>query len=172
MINPRSKEENEVIQYGFELVLDNLLKLLFIEFIGILMGKGLETFIILISFCTLRSQAGGIHAKTNAGCAFGMVIVWGLSLLGSSFIRIGDLTLIMFSLVAVVAIIIFSPKSKNIEFFTNSTVVKKKTFSTVIALILMIMAFVFVDFRELIVWSVSLEVLTLLPKNKEKVKGD
>ncbi len=67
-INPKSPEENEVIQYGMELFLDNIIKLIAILIIGIILGKGFETLIVLSTFCGLRLQAGGIHAKTGWGC--------------------------------------------------------------------------------------------------------
>ena len=49
-INPKSPEENEVIQYGMELFLDNIIKLIAILLIGFILGKGFETLIILSTF--------------------------------------------------------------------------------------------------------------------------
>ena len=84
-INPRDEDDNITIQYGVELILDNLLKLLFIQLLGILLGKGVETFVILFVFCTLRLQAGGIHAKNKYGLLFRHVTNLASVYIGSSY---------------------------------------------------------------------------------------
>jgi len=73
-ISPKSKEESDVIQYGIELLLDNVVKFVFIQIIGIIIGQGMETLLILLAFCGLRLQAGGIHARTGTGCGLSMLL--------------------------------------------------------------------------------------------------
>lgn len=171
-INPKSEEENIVIQYGFELILDNLIKLLFIQLAGVLLGKGWETFFILLSFCALRLLAGGVHAKTNIGCSLGMISVWGLSLIASMFIKIDIPYLVLLYIISILIIACFAPRSKNISYFTYSSIIKRKLFSLLILTFLMIIAFINTGLREIIVCPVTLEVLTLLPKNNTNLKGD
>lgn len=165
-INPKSEEENAVIQYGFELVLDNIIKLFFIGLAGALLGKGWETFVILLSFCALRLQAGGVHARTNVGCALGMILIWGFSLIGSIFIKIKAPFVIALYVIYGLVIAALAPRSKNIEYFTRSSKRKKKLKSLIAVTLLMSAAFFNAGLRELIICPVTLEVLTLLPKNK------
>ncbi|MEY8352035.1 accessory gene regulator B family protein [Lachnospiraceae bacterium 54-53] len=170
--NPRSEDENIVIQYGFELVLDNVIKLFFIGSAGLLLGKGWETIVILLSFCVLRLQAGGVHAKSNVGCGLGMILVWSLSLIGSMFIKINAPISVMLYVIYTIITACLAPRSKNLDYFTDSSKKKKKLMSIIIMTILMSAAFFCVDLRELIIFPVTLEVLTLLPRNNTNVKGD
>ena len=66
-VNPQSEKEDTIIRYGAELLIDNLLRVFIILLLGILLGKGYETAVILLMFCGIRSQAGGIHAKMSLG---------------------------------------------------------------------------------------------------------
>lgn len=171
-INPRDEDDNITIQYGVELILDNLLKLLFIQLIGILLGKGVETFIILFVFCTLRLQAGGIHAKTNAGCFFGMMMIWLLSLSGAITFKLNLLNVITIYMVSLTVFIFAVPKSKNIIYFSHSAILMKKVISIVLLTLFVLVAVCNENLRELIIYPVALEVLTLLPPNKDVMKGD
>lgn len=171
-INPRDEDDNITIQYGVELILDNLLKLLFIQLLGILLGKGVETFIVLFVFCTLRLQAGGIHAKTNAGCFLGMLVIWFLSLSGSVIFKLNILNVIAIYLFSLTIFICLVPKSKNITYFTRTAILKKKVLSILFLTLLALIAIYNENLRELIIYPVALEVLTLLPPNKDVMKGD
>ncbi len=171
-INPRTEEDNIAIQYGFELILDNMIKLLFLQILGIFLGKGYETFIILFSFCALRLQAGGIHAKTNIGCSLGMLFVWGLSLIGSTFLKLNIPYVVLIYIISIVVIFCFAPKGKNINHFTTSSKQKKKLMSMLILTLFTIIAILNNDLRELFAYPVTLEVLTLLPVNNTDVKGE
>ena len=171
-INPRDEDDNITIQYGVELILDNLLKLLFIQLLGILLGKGIETFIVLFVFCTLRLQAGGIHAKTNAGCFMGMLIIWLLSLSGAVVFKLNLLNVLAIYLFSLTIFICLVPKSKNITYFTHTAILKKKVVSILLLTLLVLIAIYNENLRELIIYPVTLEVLTLLPPNKDVMKGD
>ncbi|WP_159441976.1 accessory gene regulator B family protein [Clostridium sp. Marseille-P2415] len=171
-INPRSDEDNIAIQYGFELILDNIIKLFFLQMLGAFLGKGWETFIILFSFCLLRLQAGGIHARTNIGCSLGMILVWGLSLVGSVFIKIKVPFLILLYVICAIVVAYRAPRSKNISHFTYSSKLKKKFVSLVILTLIMVIAYMNESLRELLVYPVTLEVLTLLPENNTAAKGE
>ncbi len=171
-INPRDEDDNITIQYGVELILDNLLKLLFIQLLGILLGKGAETFIVLFVFCTLRLQAGGIHAKTNAGCFMGMLIIWFLSLSGAVVLKLNLLNVLAIYFFSLAIFICLVPKSKNITYFTRTAILKKKVVSIILLTLLVLIAIYNENLRELIIYPVTLEVLTILPPNKDVMKGD
>jgi len=167
-INPKSPEENEVIQYGLELFLDNIIKFIVILIIGIVLGKGFETLIVLSTFSGLRLQAGGIHAKTGWGCGLSLLLVWGISILGDIFFDIRASFLLYIYAVSVLVILYCAPRTINIEYFSSKDKIKKKLYSIVVLTLIIVIAFLKVPFRELLVCPVILEVLTLLPKNKIK----
>lgn len=171
-INPRDEDDNITIQYGVELILDNLIKLLFIQLLGILLGKGAETFIVLFVFCTLRLQAGGIHAKTNMGCFLGMLLIWLLSLSGAVTFKLNLLNVLAIYMFSLTVFVCMVPKSKNITYFTHSAILRKKITSILLLTLLVLLAIYNENLRELIIYPVTLEVLTLLPPNKDVMKGD
>lgn len=165
-VNYKNQEENKVIQYGLELLLDNIIKIFFIQLIGIFIGKGLETLIILSSFCGLRMQAGGIHAKTGWGCGFSMLLIWAISILGNIFFEIRTFYLLYIYILSLLAIVIFVPRTINIEFLSKQDIFKKKICSFAILTFIMVIAFLNSSLRGLLLYPVILEVLTLFPKNK------
>lgn len=171
-INPKSEEDNIAIRYGFELVLDNVVKLFFLQILGVFLGKGWETFIILFTFCLLRLQAGGAHASSNIGCSLGMFLVWGLSLIGSIFVKLRVPHVIFIYIISFIIIFCFAPRSKNIDYFAESSKRKKKLTAILILTLITVIAVINTDLRELLMYPVTLEVLTLLPKNKTALKGE
>lgn len=171
-INHRSEEENKVIQYGLELLLDNLLKFLLIEIVGILIGKGWQTLIILFSFCGLRLQAGGKHAKTGIGCGLSMIVIWAISILCDSFYKINLILLGYIYMVCCGIVVLCAPRTINIEYFTLQEKRKKKLFSFAFLTALLLIAAGIPEIRGLIVYPVILEAVTLLPKNKIKKESN
>lgn len=166
--NPQSAEDNAVIQYGLELVLDNLVKLIILQILGILLGNGWETLVILVSFCILRLQAGGVHANSNLGCCLGMMLIWGISLLGYTYIRVQTSILIFLALMDALIIWICAPKSKNIDYFTSASILRRKLSSLFIFFVFVIIAFLNIRLRSLLIIPATLEVITLLPNNNTK----
>ena len=75
----------------------------------------------------------------------------------------------MFSLTVFVCMV---PKSKNITYFTRSAILRKKVTSILLLTLLVSIAIYNENLRELIIYPVALEVLTLLPPNKDVMKGD
>jgi accessory gene regulator B len=171
-MNPKSPEENKVIQYGMELFLDNVIKLIVILLIGIILGKGFETLVVLSSFCGLRLQAGGIHAKTGWGCSVGVLLVWAISILCDIFFDINASLLPYIYVVSVSIIIYCVPRTINIEHFSSQDKLIKKINSIIVLTLMMTVAFLNPFLRGLIIYPVILEVLTLLPKSKINVKGE
>lgn len=171
-ISPRSQEENQVIQYGMELLLDSIIKLIVVLLIGVVLGKGFETIVVLTAFCGLRLQAGGIHAKTGLGCGIGVLVVWAISILGDSFFSVKASLLPYIYIVSVLIIVCCVPRTINIEHFTLHDKIKKKLYSVVAVTIMVVTALLNPPLRGLIIYPVILEVLTLLPKSKIYVKGE
>lgn len=63
-----SEEDKEVVQYGLEGLLGNLLGIILIMAIGIGFGHILEAIFLWVFWFFLRKNAGGFHAKTKVGC--------------------------------------------------------------------------------------------------------
>lgn len=169
-ISPKSKEESDVIQYGIELLLDNIVKFVFIQIIGIIIGQGMETLLILLAFCGLRLQAGGIHARTGAGCGLSMLLIWALTLAGYFYLPIRFSFLPYIYIISSIVILLLAPRTINIEYFTPKDILKKKLYSIAVLTIIMAVAYLNPSLVELLIYPVVLEILTLFPKNKTNKK--
>lgn len=165
-------EENQVIKYGMELLLETLLKIIFLILLGMLFGKAFETLIILSTFCGFRSQAGGKHARTNLGCTGCMVLIWKTSLFGYLNFKISGLALGSIYIFSLFITLCCAPKSGNLIYFTKERILKKKICSVLLLTTLMFISYLNVYVRELLVYPIIWEVLSLLPANKIKKTGE
>lgn len=171
-INPQSEDENKVIQYGIELLLDNIIKFSMIQFMGILIGKGIETFIVLFSFCGLRLHAGGKHAQTGIGCGLSMIIIWSVCMIANMTVRISIPFFICTYAMCVVIIWFCAPRTINIDYFSIESRNRKKICSITFLTVISFIAILCSEIRGLIIYPVIIEVLSLLPKNKVKEKEE
>lgn len=68
-------EEYEIIRYGVEGILNNLLGIFLTLTVGIFCNCVFESFVFWIFFWTLRKHAGGFHAKTKIRCLLMSVVL-------------------------------------------------------------------------------------------------
>lgn len=167
-VNQKPPEENVIIEYGLTLFLENVSKLLLILTIGFLIGRGKETFIILFTFCMFRLQAGGRHAKSNIGCTLSMIFMWGLSLMVSRYITIGNQILICIFVICIAAVLFWVPQSINIRCFTSEDIIRKKVYSFLFLCGSLILSALLCNIRMLIVSPIILETLTLVPSHNTR----
>lgn len=163
-VNPQSESENMMIRYGAELLVDNALKIIFLLVLGFVLGKGLESAVFLLAFCSLRFKAGGYHAKTGWGCALCMLIVWTIGLLAAEQISMSIEGVLILTFFMIPIIIWKAPKTINRDCYTVKEIIKAKDFAVVILLACIFMAVMYIELRSLIMCAVTLEVMTLLPE--------
>jgi accessory gene regulator B len=72
------EDDIEVYSYGLQIFLSSVLEVLAVLIIGLCIGRFFETIAFFVSFISLRSGAGGYHAKTYLRCFFGLLVVYGL----------------------------------------------------------------------------------------------
>lgn len=162
--SPQSESENMVIRYGAELLIDNCLKIIFLLILGGVFGKGLESVVFLLVFCSLRFKAGGFHAKTGWGCALCMSLIWAIGILAAEQIRM-SLTEVSLLAVFLMPILIWkAPKTMNRHCYTRKEIRNAKIYAIVILYACVVAAVVFAQWRSLIMCAVTLEVMTLLPE--------
>ena len=161
--NPQSDDENMIIRYGAELLIDNVLKIIILLVLGFILGKGRESVVFLLVFCSLRLKAGGFHAKTEWGCSLCMLLVWTIGILAAELIRmplVGVLVMVFF----MTPIIIWkAPKTINRHCYTLKEIIKAKIYAILILCACVVIASISVEWRSLIMFAVTLEVMTLLP---------
>lgn len=70
-----SEEDKEIVQFGLESLLGNLLGIVLILAIGICFGHIRDAILLWIFWFFLRKNAGGFHAETKARCLLISTIV-------------------------------------------------------------------------------------------------
>lgn len=81
-------EDKEVCVYGMNLILSTVINFLIILSIGILLSKFYETIIFMLIYSSIRSQAGGYHAKSKETCLIFFVLGFIVMLASIEYIRI------------------------------------------------------------------------------------
>lgn len=92
-------EERQIIQYGVEVFLDGIIKVVVLLITGGFLGCLLEFALSLLAFCTLRYWAGGAHCKTSARCLGAMLLMCLISTYGGKLF--GDFSESIFGGIAV-----------------------------------------------------------------------
>lgn len=62
------KDNEEICSYGLEIFFSTIISVCMVLFISIICAKPLEGIIYLIFYCSLRTYAGGYHAKSHKSC--------------------------------------------------------------------------------------------------------
>lgn len=162
--NPQTESEMMLIRYGAELLIDNGLKIIFLITLGFVLGKGLESVVFLLAFCTLRSQVGGYHARTGWGCGLCMLCVWAIGLSVAEWMKISLIGVLILALFLIPITIWKTPKTINRHCYTATAIKKAKIYATVILGVCIGIAAIHIEWRSLIMCAVTLEVMTLLPE--------
>lgn len=84
-----SEEDKEIVQFGLESLLGNLLGIVLILTIGICFGHVWEAIFLWIFWFLLRKNAGGFHAETKIGCLLISTVILILSFLMFTLFRLG-----------------------------------------------------------------------------------
>lgn len=72
-----TEEEQEIVRYGLERMIENLLGCLLLVIIGYYFGNALQGVLLWVFLYPLRSNAGGYHAGTRVGClCISACVVW------------------------------------------------------------------------------------------------
>lgn len=161
-VNPQSEMDDMIIRYGAELLIDNLARLFLILILGAVAGRGYETILILAVFCGIRSQAGGIHAKTGWGCGASMAGIWLLCLFGEQVVKIPVWGIGAVYLVSVGITLVLAPQTVNREYYAESVIRRKKGTALLLITVFCMVAYLMFEIRGYIMWPLALEMGTVV----------
>lgn len=68
--NILTNEQRILYQYGYEILINQIVNILIAILIADMMHAPLTVFVFLVSYIPLRSYCGGSHARTHGGCTF------------------------------------------------------------------------------------------------------
>lgn len=164
-VSYQTDNENMLIQYSLGLLLEDTIKIFGIIMLGGFIGRLYDFLVTLLIFGSIRSNAGGIHAKTNFGCTVGMLLIC-ISSTVIKEISISNAWLFELYILTFIMIIGFAPKTINRKYYPNYIIRRKKVLACILISIYFILAYQNVNIRTLIVCPIVIEVLTLLPNKK------
>lgn len=172
-----TEEEQIVIQYGTEVFLDGIIKVIILFIIGFLMGFPIEFMMVLFFFCSLRYWAGGHHCKTSARCLWAMILLCIVSVYGANvFKKVEVMYLFIAMIVALILLMIFAPGQTILNPITDEKVIRKKKWGAIIwASLECIFIILVIDMRWK--WTffcpIFIEAISIIPywENKKR-KGE
>lgn len=112
--------DRELYVYGFFLLTNKILYFLVAAIAGALVGVTVESVVFYIVFMSLRTYAGGIHAKTELQCTILTSIALNMAILGIKYMEQTSCTIIPIGMLisGCLCIALFSPldtKEKPLE---------------------------------------------------------
>ena len=114
------EEEQDIYQYGMELLTSTFINLLLIITIGLIFGKLPQTILFLLEYCIVKRYAGGYHASTHAKCILTFSVLYTIMLLGFQVFQVYRVTLSIFvtCIISIISVLILAPvedKNKPLE---------------------------------------------------------
>lgn len=105
------EEDEEVYEYGLQLLLSTLLNGFIALLIAIITGTVLQCFLYLAVFIIMRKTAGGYHAKTHSGCCCILVFVLTcfVNFIKTVTMEIYTITTLASVVFSVIIILLFAP---------------------------------------------------------------
>lgn len=168
--SPLGEVEERVICYGVETFLESIMAIGMFIFIGIGIGRGMETAISLLGFGILRTQAGGFHCEKKWNCRSCMLLLLGLSLC------MGELTefsvmmrSVLFLLMGGITWILAPVDGKKNKIRDEAVRRRKRKMAEIILIIGYVFTF-FMTAKLSTAFTAALlfEIYTLLPKEDKK----
>lgn len=161
-VDVRDGEYLAVVQYGIEVLMENILRIIVILSTGMLFGYGKEAAIALFSFAILRMNAGGIHAESSLGCT---VVTSGIVLSGilaKQYFHSSIFLLLLCYIISNTLVYRYAPNgSESCALLEKSYKKKKKMYALITNQVLFAVSYIS-DFGNLILVSVMAECLSLV----------
>lgn len=158
----------DMLAYGLEVIGVTWGKTLILLLLGICTGYLMETAIVLLVFCGLRSQAGGRHCKTSWGCSLTMIsIIYG-SILFGKLVKVSDLFILTCLVMYVLIVYKEAPYCTANHPISDKIIIRQRKRNSVFILFLIMVAETVVQNwqREIIFFACSIEVLSLISLKK------
>lgn len=104
-----TKDEIEIIKYGYESVYITITKILFIILISLLLNIFKEVIIFLLIFNVIRTFAFGLHATKSSICLISSTLIFiGLPFI-LQYINLNSISKLLVGIILVIYIFIYSP---------------------------------------------------------------
>lgn len=165
------------VTYGIELLFDTLFKLIGLLILGALFHRIGEVILAVVCFSTLRSQAGGVHMRTDLGCFSSMLLVCTLACVGAEYIH--ELPVAVLAVLSVLILVLnklFAPFFTENNPIVDEQILRRKNIGAVVLAAIMLVIIWVVPLwkiKMLMLIPVTIETLSILPCwHGRKQEGD
>ena len=162
-----SEEEFQITEYGMEIFLDGIFKLLVILGTGAVLGRSAECAVFLAAFCGLRYWAGGVHCRTAGRCTAAMVFICLTGLAGEwILVRIPAGMTIPIWTGCILVLMAKAPGETGKDGYFSESERKKRKWKSVLCGMLLWGCFAViprVSWKGAVVMAVAVETLSILP---------
>lgn len=162
----KTDEEIQIIQYGIEIMLLNVFKIMLLFFTAFILGVLNYTFVAFISFGLLRTFACGVHASTSTRCILiNYLIFLGNVYLSSSFLLSKNLVIILFILVLIIVVVYAPADTEERPLVSRKLRTKLKIRSILVVLIIFILILFMPTsiYSNLLTYSMLEEAILITP---------
>lgn len=132
-------EDIEIYIYGMNQILMYAINMFSALIIGLLFRAFFETAVFMIAYCSLRSFAGGYHAKTPLRCYIFSIIMLIIVLIGMKYIYMTECVYYAILAVSALIVIILSPvedRNKPLDEIEHKVYKKRAIFIAVAELLI------------------------------------
>ena len=102
-------EDAEIYIYGINQILMYSINISSALIIGLIFGKFFEAAVFIVAYCSLRSFAGGYHAKTPLSCYVFSVIMLIVVSIGLKYLHLADWVYYAVFVAATLVVLVLSP---------------------------------------------------------------
>ena len=136
-------ERAEVIQYGLELIIGEIPKVILLFAIAFILKIGWLTMFAYIAILPYRACSGGFHLKTHIGCIINTSLFYYGVVLASKYIILQPISLVL--IFGIIMITLYAPAdTENLPIISMKERKRKKSLSYVF-LILMLISSLFIN---------------------------
>lgn len=161
-------EQEEILAYGYVLLLENAYKLLILLVVALLTHTLTETIITIGSLILLRNFGGGVHCRGSIGCTLSMIGVW-LAGLFVSMIDIPIPVLCVMTGIIIWTIVRYAPQTTRNNPIQNISVLKRKRIGAILVMFFLfgaayVSGFLWerTDIMNMILTAMFIEVISML----------
>ncbi len=167
-----TKEEEEILEYGMQLLVEYIFKTAVMLLLALLIGRVRDYLIFLLVFSFLRGEAGGKHCMTNLGCTSSMILIAAASL----FLPVGNLPVWLYLAAGAVCMAVclkWAPSTSLINPITDKKIRRRKKWKSAALILFWCAAICFPAFRAfksaVFVTFISIVILVIL---QELTRGE
>lgn len=157
------EEDEEVYDYGLQLLLSTVANGLIALLIAIITGTVLQCFFYLAVFIVMRKTAGGYHAKTHLGCCCILVVVLicFIIFIKNAPMEIYSITTFASVVFSIIIILLFAPLEHENKPISDKDRINLRRKSILYIFVIAVLVFILAILRfDTAMVSISLGILT------------